>query len=343
MDARFIAIAIPLFFVAMGVELLVAWRRGVTVYRFADAISDLACGVLSQASGVFFAGLIFAAYSWVYGHAALFELDGVSAWIVGFLAVDFAYYWWHRATHRVALMWTTHITHHQSEDYNLAVALRQTLFGGLSAAPFYWAVAVIGVPPGIYIGCVALNTLYQFGIHTRLVGRLGPLEWVLNTPSHHRVHHGINPWSIDKNHGGVFIVFDRLFGTFAEEKHEPVYGVVEGFSSWDPLRANLEPWVKLGRSVAAARGIDRLRALFGPPEWRPGGALEIPEPTPGYRWDPPTPRRVAWAVAIWFAMVNPALLVLILRPVDGISVAITALLFASAAGWARLTTPAPAV
>src|SRR5690606_31238042 len=151
---------------------------------------------------------------------------------------DFAYYWWHRASHRISFLWAAHVVHHQSEDYNLAVALRQAWFTSLSSWVLNLPLAFLGVPPLVYGVCAALNTLYQFWIHTRLVGKLGPLEWVLNTPSHHRVHHGIDAPYLDTNYGGVFIVFDRLFGTFVEETHEPRYGTLDPIRSFDPVWAN---------------------------------------------------------------------------------------------------------
>jgi alkylglycerol monooxygenase len=339
MDARFVAVAIPLFFVAIGLELLAARRRGVRVYRFADAISALSCGLVSQVAGVFTIGLTAAAYAWVYDRFALLRLEGWVAWVVAFVAVDAIYYAWHRASHRVGLLWAGHAAHHQSEDYNLAVALRQTVLSHLTSAPFYWVLGVVGVPPAVLAGSIALNTLYQFWIHTRLVGKLGPMEWVLNTPSHHRVHHGIDRWAIDKNYAGVLIVWDRLFGTFEPERHEPTYGVVEGFPTWSPIAANFAPLLKIARAARAARGLDRLRAVFGPPEWTPAGPVSIPDPTPGYRWDPPTSRRVAWLVTAWFALVSPSLIWLIVRPADALSAAVGAGIVLSTVAWARLLTP----
>jgi len=339
MDPRFVAVAIPLFFLAIGVELLLARRRGLRVYRFADSIADLSCGLVSQVAGIWTLGLTTWAYTALHTRYAVLPLDGVVGWILAFVLVDLLYYVWHRASHRVAILWAGHAAHHQSEDYNLAVALRQTVLSAVTAAPFYWPLAVLGIPPGIMAGTVALNTLYQFWIHTRLVGRLGPLEWVLNTPSHHRVHHGVDPWAIDRNYAGVFIVWDRLFGTFVEERHEPTYGVVEGFPSWSALWANLEPLAKIVRHLRSSRGLDRLRAVFGPPEWTPSGVVRIPDPTPGYRWDPPVSRRVAWGVGVWFALVAPLLTWLILRPPDLASAVGSAVIVLSTVAWARLLKP----
>ena len=145
---------------------------------------------------------------------------------------------------------------------------------------FSLPLAFIGFPPPMFLVVSAIDTLYQFWIHTRLVGRLGPLEWVLNTPSHHRVHIGRNPRYIDRNHGGTLIVWDRLFGTFAEEREEPVYGITKPLASFNPLWANLHYWVEMWEVARrAARPLDRLRVLWKPPGWRPsdlGGPLAPP-------------------------------------------------------------------
>ncbi|MFI4946885.1 MAG: sterol desaturase family protein, partial [Burkholderiales bacterium] len=185
----------------------------------------------------------------------------------------------HRLSHEVNAGWASHVVHHQSEEYNLTVALRQ------SAIPvswvFYLPLALVGFPPQMFLVVSAIDTLYQFWIHTRLVGRLGPLEWVLNTPSHHRVHHGRNPRYIDRNHGGTLIVWDRLFGTFAEEREEPVYGITTPLASFNPLWANLHYWVEMWDVARrTARPLDRLRVLWARPGWRPadlGGPLQPPE------------------------------------------------------------------
>jgi hypothetical protein len=195
------------------------------------------------------------------------------------VGVDFLYYWFHRFGHEVNAGWAAHVVHHQSEEYNLTVALRQGAFQQLFSWVFYLPLALLGFPPLVFLTCSALNTLYQFWIHTRLVGRLGPLEWVMNTPSHHRVHHGRNPKYIDRNHAGVFIVWDRLFGTFKQEDEEPVYGITTPLRSFDPLRAHFQHWLALARMAARTpRWLDRLKVFVKPPGWRPAelGGFETP-------------------------------------------------------------------
>jgi len=268
-----VAIAIPVFFLLVGVELLAARLMGQDVYRTGDALGDLGCGVLQQMVGVFARTLLFAGYLGVYGHLRLWEwsASGVGTWIVAILGVDFAYYWFHRTSHGVAVMWAAHVVHHQSEDYNLAVALRQGAVQPFFSSLFYLPLALLGIPPLVFAISSSFNTLYQFWIHTRLVGRMGPLEWVFNTPSHHRVHHGRDPKYIDRNHAGALIIWDRLFGSFQPEEEEPTYGITHALDSYDPVTAHLRPFQELWARCRQARGFDKLKVWFMPPGWTPPG------------------------------------------------------------------------
>ena len=283
MRASLIAWSIPAFFVLIAVELAIARARGRRLARFQDSINSLSCGVGQQVLGVGLTAITIGAYVVIYERWAVTRLDVSAAWvwICGGLGVDLCYYWMHRASHRVGFLWAGHVVHHQSEEYNLTTALRQSTLQGALGAAFYWPLALLGLPPEVFITLSTINTLYQFWIHTRLVGKLGPLEWVLNTPSHHRVHHAIDPEYIDKNYAGILIIWDRLFGTFVEEKREPAYGTVKPLHSWNPLWANLEAWAYMWRlSRASSRLRDRVWAFFAPPEWRPrelGGRVTVPE------------------------------------------------------------------
>lgn len=242
-----IALSVPAFFFLIGVELLVSRALGRPVYRFEDTITDLSCGMLQQLLGLLLRGALAFGYLGVYEHARVFTLPGDTwwAWAIAFVGVDFCYYWFHRMSHERPLLWAAHVVHHQSEEYNLAVALRQDSKQQLFSWIYYLPLAVLGVPPALFFTMAAINTLYQFWIHTRLIGRLGPLEWILNTPSHHRVHHGRDPQYLDRNHGGTLIVWDRWFGTFEPEGAPPTYGVTKALASWDPVKANLRPYVEL--------------------------------------------------------------------------------------------------
>ncbi|HEX6104149.1 MAG TPA: sterol desaturase family protein, partial [Gemmatimonadales bacterium] len=209
-----------------------------------------------------------------------------------FLLVDLGQYWMHRASHRVSFLWACHLVHHSSEQLNYAVALRNSSLHGL----FLWVVplplALAGVPWQVFAVSYGLNVAWQFWLHTRVVGRLGPLERVLNTPSHHRVHHGRDPEYLDRNFGGVLIVWDRLFGTFAEERQEPAYGISPRMPGSDPVWANLWGFVAIAHGMRGRSWRDRLAAVLGPPRWS-----EPETPARQYAAAPPRPLLEAYAVS----------------------------------------------
>ncbi len=311
MDEKAVALAIPFFFLLIAVELLVLRFRGpARAYRFADSITNLSCGVGQQVLEPFLKGVALLPYVWLWTHARLFTVSAASpvAWVVLVLGVDLGYYLWHRASHRVGFLWAVHAVHHQSEEYNLSVALRQPWLESFTAPFFYLPLAVLGFPPVMYLAGVTIDTLYQFWIHTRTVRRLGPLEWFMNTPSHHRVHHGTNPRYIDKNYAGIFIFWDMLFGTFIPEEGEPVYGTVKTLGTWGPLAANLAVWKDLAKMSRATRSwTDKLRVWLAPPEWRPadlGGPVVVPpaDPAAHPRYDVRASRRVQAYVVVQFAI-----------------------------------------
>lgn len=301
-----IALAIPGFFLLIAVELLAAKLMKRDVYRFGDSIADLSCGITQQIVAVFLALVTVAGYKFIEGRFGLFDIPTSAwwAWAVCFLGVDLCYYWFHRLSHEVAFLWGAHVVHHQSEEYNLTVALRQSAFQPGFSWLFYLPLAFIGFPPLMFFVVVSLNTLYQFWIHTRLVGRLGPFEWVFNTPSHHRVHHGRNAQYIDRNHAGTLIVWDRLFGTFEPEGEEVVYGVNDALDSYNPIWANLHYYVHTYRRAHAfPRWWDRRQVWFRVPGWVPddvapsaGRALDLP------KYDPPVDRGIGIYVFVQFAV-----------------------------------------
>ena len=271
---NYVLYAIPFFFVLIGLELLVDRWRGVSTYRMADSINSLSAGVLSQVSGLLTKGLGLLTYGFAVQHLALFELSAQQTWVwvLAFVLYDFCYYWNHRLGHERNVLWAAHSVHHQSEDYNLSTALRQTSSGFLFGWIFYLPLAVLGVPLLVFLTVGALNLLYQFWVHTRHVPKLGWYEWAFVTPSNHRAHHAQNAIYMDRNYGGVFILWDRLFGTFQEElDDEPViFGVTTPLASWNPLWANLQFYVQLWRDAArAASWWDKLRIWFMPTGWRP--------------------------------------------------------------------------
>ncbi|HZZ81460.1 MAG TPA: sterol desaturase family protein, partial [Gemmataceae bacterium] len=196
---NYVGLAVPFFFLLIAVEIVAGIVERKQLYRLNDSITDLSCGIVDQILAIFLNVLLFASYLYLFDHFRIFELADASPavkWVaaIGLLfGVDFCFYWFHRIAHEYAAPWATHVVHHQSEEYNLTVALRQSAFESCFAWVFYLPLAVIGFPPLWYVSMKAINLLYQFWIHTEAVDRLGPLEWVMNTPSHHRVHHARNP------------------------------------------------------------------------------------------------------------------------------------------------------
>jgi len=268
---KYIVLAIPFFFVLMAIELAwSAWAHR-KVYRFNDFVANLGCGIGSQVVSAFSKTGIFTIYLLAYEHGRLFTLPSTPfTWLVAFLLMDLMYYWFHRLSHEINFLWAAHIVHHQSEEYNLSVALRQSWWQGLFSFWFYVPVALIGVHPAVIVSVAAINTLYQFWIHTKAIDRMGPFEWLFNTPSHHRVHHGSDPKYIDRNHAGTLIIWDKLFGTFQREEEEPIYGITTPLASWDPLTANFHYWGELFRLAQQCRNWrDKLRVFMKPPGWRP--------------------------------------------------------------------------
>jgi sterol desaturase/sphingolipid hydroxylase (fatty acid hydroxylase superfamily) len=269
-----VLLAVPLFFVLIAVELAADRLRGQRNYRLADSINSLSTGVLSTSTGLLTKGVGLATYAVAWEHLALLDLPANAAWVwvLAFVLYDFCYYWLHRLGHERNVLWAAHSVHHQSEEYNLTTALRQTSSGFIFSWIFYLPLALLGVPPLVFVTVASLNLLYQFWVHTRHVPKLGWLEWVLITPSNHRVHHAQNPVYLDRNYGGVFIFWDRLFGTFQEEdEREPViFGVTTPLASWNPLWANLQFYAQLYRDARrTARWQDKLRIWFMPTGWRP--------------------------------------------------------------------------
>ena len=221
-------------------------------------------------------GLAVPVIGWAWGHRlTTVPLGGATALAVLFIGQEFCYYWFHRASHRVRWFWATHAVHHSSNELNLSAAYRFGWTGRLTGTGIFYAPLVwLGFPPVAVFGVLSLNLLYQFWLHTTWIPKLGWLEYVFNTPSHHRVHHAANPEYLDANYGGVLIIFDRLFGTFTEERADlPCrYGLVKPLTSNNPVVINFHEWAALGRDLWRARTWrERWFHLFGPPGWRADG------------------------------------------------------------------------
>lgn len=316
--------AIPAFLALIAAEVVAARLMKRPVYRANDAVASLSLGVMSQISGVFTRVLTVGIYAVAVEHLALFELSASSpwVWITGLLLYDFCYYWLHRAGHEVNLLWAAHVVHHQSERYNLTTALRQTSSGALFGWVFYLPMAVLGFPLEVFAVVAVIDLLYQFWIHTELVPKLGWFDRVFASPSNHRAHHAVNDRYLDRNYGGVLILWDRLFGTFVEEDDaDPVvYGTRAPLRSFKPLWANVEVYASLWRdTVRTAHWRDRIRLWFGKPGWRPAD-VQASDPKPAFditrsEYDPPASRpRMLLVCAGFVLLLVPAVHFLMVGP-----------------------------
>lgn len=309
MKVDYIALSVPVFFILIGIELGWSFYKKLDYYRLNDSISNLSQGIGQQLTGIFMKTALFFGYMYIYEHWRLFDLpQTIWVWILLFIGVDFFYYWFHRMSHQVNALWAAHIVHHQSEEYNLTVALRQSWFQGWFSWVFYLPLAFLGFEPLMFLTLSAFNTLYQFWIHTRLIKNMGPLEYILNTPSHHRVHHGSNPKYIDKNHAGTLIIWDRLFGTFQREEEAVYYGITTPLASWNPIWANVHYWDELWNTAKQSpRWADKINVFIKPPGWFPahlGGFKGAPEidPVRYQKYNPSYQKRLVPYVLFQFVM-----------------------------------------
>jgi len=277
MQENIITLATPVFIALIMLEMFIGRRRGEAHFHFGDTLNSMGLGVLSQITFVFFQLFFFGIYAWVEQRFSLFDVPNTWwAWLGGLLLYDFLYYWLHRSGHEVAILWAAHVVHHQSERYNLTTALRQTSTGPFLAWIFFLPLAILGIPLNMFITILLIDLLYQFWVHTELIGKLGWFDRVFVSPSNHRVHHATNTIYLDKNYGGILILWDRLFGSFMEEKEEEkvVYGTRSPLRSWNPLKANIEVYQSLLHDTRqASRWSDKLRIWFKHPGWQPAGSV----------------------------------------------------------------------
>lgn len=275
-------IAIPIFLIFILIEYFATRKKHPEYYRLNDALTNLNIGVSHLLFKLLTTGLMLGAYVLVLDNLAVVHLKGITAYITVLILFDFCFYWAHRYGHEVNLFWGAHVVHHQSEEYNLTVALRQSWIHSFLAFVFFLPIAFLGVDI-ITLGiCASINSFYQFWIHTKTIHKMPKwFEAIFNTPSHHRVHHGVNPKYIDKNHAGMFIIWDKLFGTFQEEQEEPAYGVTTPLQSWNPAWANIEYYVTMFKNAQKFSLVkDKIKYIFAKPGWQPdelGGQIPIAE------------------------------------------------------------------
>ncbi|MBO9621610.1 MAG: sterol desaturase family protein [Sphingomonas sp.] len=290
--------AVPAFVLLVLAEMIVAWAKDRRRYCPRDTLTSLGLGLGSTVAGLLSGGLVFAMASWVWQYR-LFDIGWGWYWFaLAFVLDDLAYYVFHRASHRVRWFWASHVIHHSSQHYNLSTALRQTWTGFVSFNfLFRLPLFLIGFPPAMVFFVAGLNLIYQFWIHTEVIGRMPRwFEAVMNTPSHHRVHHATNARYLDRNYAGVFIVWDKLFGTFEPERDDdkPRYGIVKNLGSFNLLWAAFHEWIGIARDVAAApTWRARLDYMIRPPGWSHDGSRDTSE-TIKARWQARQQREGAW-------------------------------------------------
>jgi sterol desaturase/sphingolipid hydroxylase (fatty acid hydroxylase superfamily) len=312
MQPIYILVAIPFFLLCILLEYLLGRYRNQQLYRLNDTLNNLLIGIGQQVCNLFYKALLLGLFVVLYDNFRVAEIP--STWWSVLLCVvvyDFIFYWAHRWGHEVNLFWGAHVVHHQSEEYNLSVALRQSWFHHLLAFFLFLPIPLLGFSPFVFTAAAAIQTVGQFWIHTKAIGKLHPIiEYIFNTPSHHRVHHSRDPKYLDKNHGGLLIIWDRLFGTFKEEEaaDDITYGITTPLRSWNPLWANVHYYVELFQKAKHfTNWKDKFTIIFSAPGWLPdeAGGFQPPadvDKTTYQKYNQDTSNLLKWYAAIQFGV-----------------------------------------
>ncbi len=324
--AQVLLYAIPGFVVLIIIEAIYAYFKGSFNFRSMDTISSLSSGNTNTLKSILGLSIVIISYSWVHNKVALVEIE--TTWLVyllSFIAIDFASYWSHRLNHSINIFWNRHVVHHSSEEFNLAVALRQSISSFVSLGfIFLFPAALLGLPPEV-IGVIApLHLFMQFWYHTVHIGKLGWLEYIIVTPSQHRVHHAINPIYLDRNLAAIFCIWDRLFGTFQEELDEEpcVYGVTRQVNTWNPIKINFQHvWLLAKDAWRTNNFVDKLRIWFMPTGWRPADVLDkypVPSSSPESFVKYDTEASTALTIWSWtqYLVMNALLIHMLLKIAD---------------------------
>ena len=283
-----ITLAIPVFFLLIIVEYVYGRMIGKNTYRLNDTITSITIGMISRFPTMLNLGVqsVIFVYISSYLNLELLSVKNPFTWIIAFLLYDLSYYWMHRMHHEIKILWATHSVHHHGEDYNLATALRQTSTGWLWKWIFYMPMIILGVPVEVFIAVAGVNLVYQFWVHTEHIGHLGFMEKIFITPMNHRIHHAKNKEYIDANYGGVFIIWDRMFGTYTPQRTElkPVYGTATPLNSWNPLWANFQVFsIMIKDTVKTKSWKDKIKVWFSETYWRPADCIEEKDPKDFYK------------------------------------------------------------
>ena len=275
----FITYAVPVFFLMIGIEFIFGVIKGTNNYRLNDSIAAISLGLISRLPPLLNLGIQGVVWTYVATNLnmSLMPKDSWVTWVIAFLFYDLCYYWMHRMSHEVKVLWASHVVHHQGEEFNLSTALRQTSSGWLWKWIFYIPMFMVGIPGEVFFTVAAINLLYQFWVHTEHIKTLGPLELIFITPSNHSIHHAQNPEYIDANYGGVFIIWDRIFGTYIPERDDlkPIYGTVKPLRSWNPIWSNLEIYHQMIRDTIHTKTLkNKIKVWFSSTRWRPEDVYE---------------------------------------------------------------------
>jgi len=270
-DLMLYTYGIPIVVSMIIIETVYSKVHDLSVYKLNDTMAGLGLLLGNILVNLATKGSILFFYFYLYDFR-IFTINDIfssaAVWVLTFVAIDFVFYWYHRFSHRVRFMWAVHMNHHSSEEMNFTVALRQAWFGPITKVPFFFVLPLIGFDPLITALAGAAATLWGVTGHTQIIKTLGPLEYIFVTPSSHRVHHGSNPEYIDKNYGNMFIVWDRIFGTFAKEKNKVIFGITENVKTFNPIKITFMNWLKMYQDYKNSNSLsDKVHSFFGPPEW----------------------------------------------------------------------------
>ena len=283
-----ITFAIPAFFLLIVVEYFYGKYIGKNTYRLNDTVTSITIGMISRFPTMLNLGVqsVIFVYISTNLNLELLSVKNPFTWIIAFLLYDLSYYWMHRMHHEIKILWATHSVHHHGEDFNLATALRQTSTGWLWKWIFYMPMILLGVPVEVFIAVAGVNLVYQFWVHTEHIGHLGWMEKVFITPMNHGIHHAKNKEYIDANYGGVFIIWDRMFGTYTAQRPDlkPVYGTATPLNSWNPLWANFQVFsIMIKDTIKTKSWRDKVKVWFSQTYWRPDDCIEEKNPDDFYK------------------------------------------------------------
>ncbi len=268
--------AIPFFVLSLVIEVIMTTKKHMDTYEIKDASASIAMGLGNVFIGLLSKFIVVGALTFVYYNYRILNIPFTWwAWLLVLFADDFSYYWMHRISHESRFFWASHVVHHSSQKYNFATALRQTWTGSFFSFVFWFWMAWIGFHPLMILTQMSISLLYQFWIHTETIDKMPNwLEAVFNTPSHHRVHHATNPQYLDRNHAGILIIWDKMFGTFELELEKPVYGLTTNINTYNPVRIAFQEWITLIQDAVLSKTSlsNRLKYLYMPPGWKPEGA-----------------------------------------------------------------------